>query len=538
MGDERRGRRRARRLGSGVRLRDAGRKMALLASADILLSLLLPWIQRGEEGLNAFELGSPMLLWVAIAIWPILVMALAAGVLALVDRVRSLGRVIGVAEILLGCLVTGLAGEILATIVILRQVGVVAMGVGGLLLICSGAVLLKAPWTPSPRARESVFAHPERLPWVSITLVAANVVTFLALAFRDDYTTAVIREWGLIGGSVRWYAPVTSMFLPAGWCHLISNAAVLVAVGARLERRAGRPAFTAIYLVSGVAGALLSALVDPRTSTPLVGASGGVAGLLAACAALAPRARLRVWFYAVVTASRIELGASWLFAGWFALQALGGFYLAIGSTDTIAYWGHIGGVVVGLAAGVGLRAAGLAQVAEKGGGEVGSTTLSPPRGEAEGEGEAETDNGSAGTIPAGRRPRKARTLDMLPHVLVAVCILLSLVSVALTFTSGSMIGALSRFERAWNSGRLEDVEAMLRPESRDRMGTWLRGRSTDFLIALRRAERRDDDCLAAFVTAKGGGDPYRAQDGEELRAIFRRSDGRWWLRTIRMPSVD
>ena len=526
MADERSRKKQARRPRSGVRLRDVGRKMALLASANIMISLLLPWIQFGDEGINAFELAAADadVVWVEIAVWPILVLALVAGALALADRVRSLGWVIGAVEAVLGVLVVCLAGEILATIPFLRQVGVLAMGVGGLILAAAGVVLLKSPWSPSPRAAQSAFARPERLPWVTIALAAVNVIIFLALAFRDDYTTSVMREWGLIGGSIRWYAPLTSMFLHTGWLHLVSNVAVLVAVGSVLERRAGRIGFAAIYLVSGVAGALLSALVDPRMSAPLTGASGGVAGLLAACAVVAPHARVKVWFHAVVTAGRIELRASWLFAGWFALQALGGFYLAIGSADHVAYWCHIGGVVLGVAAGLGLRAVGLVRPVE-------------------------TSGGAEEERAAKRRRRGGQAFALLPHVIAGVCVLVSVVSIALIFTSGSLIGALARFERAWNSGRIERVEEMFRPESRGELGAGLRrvlveyddaareGR-TDYRIALSRASVREDECLAAYLSVPELRDPYRAAEGGRVLVTLVRSGGAWWVRGLDLNQID
>jgi membrane associated rhomboid family serine protease len=523
MPDERSRRKRARKPRRVVRLRDVGRKMALLAAANILLSLLLPWIQYGDEGINAFELASMDLVWVEIAVWPVLVLALAAGGLAFADRMRSLGWVIGAVEAVLGVLLVGLAGEILVTIPLLRQVGVVAMGVGGFLHLASGVVLLVAPWSPSPRAAESVFARPGRLPWVTITLAAMNTIIFLALAFRDDYTTSVMREWGIIGGSIRWYAPLTSMFLHAGWLHLVSNVAVLVAVGAVLERRVGRIAFAVIYLVSGVAGALLSAVVDPRMSVPLVGASGGVAGLLAACAVVAPGARVRVWFHAVVTAGRIELRASWLFAGWFALQALGGFYLAIGSADHVAYWCHIGGVALGAAAGIGLRAGGLVRPDETGGEEAKASS---------------------------RRRHGGKSFVLLPHVIAGVCVLVSVASVALTFTSGSLMGALARFERAWNSGRIERVEEMFRPESREELGGRLREAlatrdddaaregGTGFRVALSRTSVRENECLAAYLSVPEDRDPYRVADGGRVLVTLVRSGGTWWVRALDLSGID
>jgi membrane associated rhomboid family serine protease len=118
--------------------------------------------------------------------------------------------------------------------------------------------------------------------------------------------------------------------------------------GNNVEDALGRVRFLVFYLLSGVAAAIVqvvaSALVGD-IEVPMVGASGAIAGVLAAYMVLLPRSRVLtlVWVFFFVRLVRVPAG---FFIGiWFALQVMSVFF---GGAPGVAVFAHIGGFVAGL----------------------------------------------------------------------------------------------------------------------------------------------------------------------------------------------
>jgi membrane associated rhomboid family serine protease len=532
---QKRGSRRRRRPGP-MPVRRIGRNLLVFASIDTLVALLLPWISTDRGSINAFALGSEVLSmpearWIGVVIWASVLAAAASIAVAVVDRRRCLGTVPAAMALVIGACQVGASAYLFETLIVFRQVGAVAFGLGGLVFFGSGALLARARWTPEKSLGASLFARPQHLPWMTIALCALSVLAYLALGFRDDYETDIMRRYGIIGGSLTWYAPLTCIFLHTGWFHLIANVAVLAAVGSAIERKAGRGVFAAVYFAGGIAGALLSAFIDPRIHMPLVGSSGAVAGVLGLCLALAPQQRVTIWFHAIVSVVRLEMQGAWVFSAWIALQAVGSFYLAMGEPDGIAYWGHLGGVAIGLGAGLIMRALqpGKAHLTR----EHADENAPPERA-----GGARTAHRRFGTSP----------LASVPIALTAVALVLSVLSAILSFTSGSLIGEMAAFASDWNTGRLDAVAEHFVPAQRQRNAVVLARimnemdprsseGSTRVRIALVNSlQDADDECRASF-RATVGEDPYRARGGGLIRVVFRQEGGRWWVVAIRFTEV-
>jgi membrane associated rhomboid family serine protease len=86
---------------------------------------------------------------------------------------------------------------------------------------------------------------------------------------------------GLPGGLTAGYtSALTHAFLHADWLHLMVNGAWLLAFGALIARRCGAIGFLALFAASSVAGALFFFFVNADKLVPLVGASGGISGLM------------------------------------------------------------------------------------------------------------------------------------------------------------------------------------------------------------------------------------------------------------------
>ena len=136
---------------------------------------------------------------------------------------------------------------------------------------------------------------------------------------------------------------ITYQYLHGGFWHIFSNMLCLFVFGPTLERRCGPMRFLALYTLCGMAGGLGHALsVGPQDDTPMLGASGALAGLQGAYLLLLPHARVRVFFILF----RFWLPA-WLLIGfWFLTQLLS---VRAGVEDDVAYMAHIAGFIAGLA---------------------------------------------------------------------------------------------------------------------------------------------------------------------------------------------
>lgn len=122
---------------------------------------------------------------------------------------------------------------------------------------------------------ESVFKM--KKPFVTYTLIAINVlVFFLELLYgiqETAYYGANIAEYIRAG---EFYRLITSTFMHAGIIHLMCNMYCLYIIGPQLESFFGKIKFLIIYLVSAIAGNLMSMLFTTGAS---VGASGAIFGL-------------------------------------------------------------------------------------------------------------------------------------------------------------------------------------------------------------------------------------------------------------------
>ncbi len=147
------------------------------------------------------------------------------------------------------------------------------------------------------------------------------------------------------------------MFLHGGWLHLGGNLLVLFVFGDNVEDALGHLRFLLLYLLAGVAGGALHVLLGPDPETPLVGASGAIAGVMAAYLLMYPRAKLFVLAFARLP---VLLPASWFVAAWFGVNLLEAARGGHGGDHDVAWWAHIGGFVTGLALVLPLRQPGVA----------------------------------------------------------------------------------------------------------------------------------------------------------------------------------
>jgi len=145
-----------------------------------------------------------------------------------------------------------------------------------------------------------------------------------------------------------WLSIVSAMFLHAGWLHLGGNMLFLWIFGDNVEDALGKLAYLAFYLLGGLAAVALQFGLAPNSAIPNVGASGAIAAVLGAYIVLYPRARiLTVVFFFLITV--IELPALVVLGLWFVLQLFQGVSgLAAQVNGGVAYWAHVGGFGFGV----------------------------------------------------------------------------------------------------------------------------------------------------------------------------------------------
>jgi membrane associated rhomboid family serine protease len=146
------------------------------------------------------------------------------------------------------------------------------------------------------------------------------------------------------------FALVTYTFVHGGWLHLVGNMLFLFLTAPFIEDLYGRPLFTALYFVAGVAGAGAFAAGAARSAIPLVGASGAIAGVMAAF--LVRLAARRIEFLVLpipilwTFRFRLKLPAFVVIPLWAAEQI---YYTSVADADSsVAYAAHVGGFAAGL----------------------------------------------------------------------------------------------------------------------------------------------------------------------------------------------
>ena len=132
------------------------------------------------------------------------------------------------------------------------------------------------------------------------------------------------------------FAGFVTMFLHGNLLHLAGNMWFLWIFGNNVEEAYGRLGYAVMYLLAGIAGTAAFVLLRPEDVTPMVGASGAIAGVLGAYFVLYPRHLVVsiVFFYLVPVPAVLFLGL------WFVGQFL--------VTDAgVAWEAHAGGFAFG-----------------------------------------------------------------------------------------------------------------------------------------------------------------------------------------------
>jgi membrane associated rhomboid family serine protease len=215
----------------------------------------------------------------------------------------------------------------------------------------------------------------QMLPEVIKNLLIINVLLFFGTYVLEGYNIDLVSILGLhLPGSSQFkiWQPITHLFMHGSFGHLFFNMFTLFMFGTVLENIWGPKRFLSFFLISGLGAAVLHYLVvyfvemrpelipfdnalakvtdqakrldllamrDQFLSKPtIVGASGGIAGILIAFAYLFPNSLLYLYFFVPIKAKYLAI--------FYVLYEL---YQAVSFNpyDNVAHFAHLGGMLAG-----------------------------------------------------------------------------------------------------------------------------------------------------------------------------------------------
>jgi membrane associated rhomboid family serine protease len=187
------------------------------------------------------------------------------------------------------------------------------------------------------------------LPVVTVLIIVLNALMFLVELVGGD---AFINQWSLVPADIvagrGWITILTSMFMHAGWVHILGNMVFFWAFGPEIEDVMGPVRFVAFYLLGGLAATAAQVAIDPSSTVPNLGASGAIAAVMGAFLITYPRDRIRTvvllgYFVRVTFIPAVILVGLWFLTQLFS--EIGA--LAQVQSGGVAYMAHVGGFVFG-----------------------------------------------------------------------------------------------------------------------------------------------------------------------------------------------
>jgi membrane associated rhomboid family serine protease len=194
-------------------------------------------------------------------------------------------------------------------------------------------------------------------PYVTYGLIGLNALVFLLQLAMGSYGFQWFAvEYGMVPIVVRnvveqpvawlpdWANLITYAFLHGDWLHLLSNMLFLWIFGDNIEDALGHVKYLVFYVLCAVLAGLAHLALNVDSTSPLIGASGAVAGVMGAYILLYPHARVFVLMRIVIPIP-LPIPALWMLGVWIATQI---FNVVVGSQEPVAWWAHLGGIAAGM----------------------------------------------------------------------------------------------------------------------------------------------------------------------------------------------
>ena len=196
------------------------------------------------------------------------------------------------------------------------------------------------------------------IPPVTRNLILINVIIFVATLINENFMIGTFGLFYPTSPFFRWWQVITHMFMHGGFWHIFFNMYTLFIFGMVVENILGSKKFLLFYFICGLGAAALQigtqyieiqAFINAGTqqalqsiaqlkSTPTVGASGAIYGVLLGYAMLFPQAKMTLLF------PPVTLSAKWMVIIFAAIELFTG---VVGWVDGVAHFAHLGGMLIG-----------------------------------------------------------------------------------------------------------------------------------------------------------------------------------------------
>jgi len=196
-----------------------------------------------------------------------------------------------------------------------------------------------------------------RWPWVTLSLIVVNLGIFLyQLHIGPDASTDLFYQKGAVAAKLSRLKVLSlsqsvgllptmfsSLFLHAGWVHLIGNLWFLWVFGEALEDDLGPGRFLGFYLFCGFFAGIFHVLAASSLAVPLIGASGAIAGVLGGYLRRLPKSHILTIVFWKLRPETVYIPAVVWLGLWLALQFYG-----LRNGGAVAWMAHLGGFFIGL----------------------------------------------------------------------------------------------------------------------------------------------------------------------------------------------
>ena len=196
-----------------------------------------------------------------------------------------------------------------------------------------------------------------RTPYVTYGLIGVCIAAQLVLRFwpGEEGALAIMAGFGMIPSVLfgtaqlpeglahlpAWLTLFSNVLLHANIAHLVGNMLFLWVFGDNVEDAMGHIRFILFYFLCAIGGGLAHVMVEPGSDVALIGASGSVAGVIAAYLLLHPR--VKIWVLLLFRIP-IRLRTVWVLGFWILLQV---YNFAFGAPGEISWAAHLGGLLMG-----------------------------------------------------------------------------------------------------------------------------------------------------------------------------------------------
>ena len=170
------------------------------------------------------------------------------------------------------------------------------------------------------------------------TLIIINVLIFICELLVPSIVTQ-FACYNISDPNFALYQPLTCMFLHGSFLHILFNMIVLWQFGNQLEILIGKSKFLFLYFATGIFSSILVMLFS---SSPAVGASGALCGLLASYIFIAPETTVLLFFVIPMKIKNLIYGFM-IFSFVFGILSIINPSYGFG----IAHFGHLGGLISG-----------------------------------------------------------------------------------------------------------------------------------------------------------------------------------------------